>query len=219
MAGCRFSAFVSETATRQLLTKQPGNADKTIECPVCEKTVKHKVLCSHMGGHILRAQMGISEDNINVSMVDPCGFCSQSGHPVQLVKEGWKRTFQPSSSCPFSIIFSIGAAANSTKTSPSTNVPIQCPLCLSSSSDHSTILKYNMAHHISAVHSGLNPNQPLPLALAMAMKITRSEQQALGIPLDLISGDDELQTPASGKRKRAATRSTVHGEASKRSKD
>ncbi|KIK78312.1 hypothetical protein PAXRUDRAFT_78871, partial [Paxillus rubicundulus Ve08.2h10] len=159
------------------------------ECPVCEKTVKHKALRSHMGGHILQAQMGISEDDINVpvSMVDPCGFCGQSGHPVWLVKEGRKRTFQPSSSCPFSIIFSIGAAANSMKTSPSTNAPIRCPLCPSSSSDCSTVWKYNMAHHISTVHSGLNPNQPLPLVLATAMKITCSEQQALGIPPDVIS--------------------------------
>ncbi|KAF9223611.1 hypothetical protein BS17DRAFT_766894 [Gyrodon lividus] len=119
-------AFVAEMATRQLLTKQLGNTDKTIECPVCKKTIKHKALRSHMGGHILQAQMGILEDDINVpvSMVDLCGFCGQLGHPVQLVKEGQKRTFQPSLSCPFSIIFSIGAAVNSTKTSPSMNVPI-----------------------------------------------------------------------------------------------
>ncbi|KIK79088.1 hypothetical protein PAXRUDRAFT_36512 [Paxillus rubicundulus Ve08.2h10] len=171
-------AFVAETATKQLLTKRSGNADKTIECPVCEKTVKHKALHSYMRGHILQVQMGVSEDDINipVSMVDPCGFCGQSGHLVWLVKEGQKWTFQPSSSCPFSIIFSIGA--------------------------------YNMAHHISTVHSGLNPNQPLPLVLATAMKITHSEQQALGIPPDLISGDDKPQTPASRKRKHAATHSS-----------
>ncbi|KIK73647.1 hypothetical protein PAXRUDRAFT_585015 [Paxillus rubicundulus Ve08.2h10] len=190
---------------------------------VCEKTVKKKALRSHMGGHILRAQMGVLEDNVKVAVseVDPCGFCGQSGHRVRLVKEGRKWTFQPSSTCPFTVPFSLGAAANSTKASPSTNAPIRCTLCPSSSGDRGVVWKYNMAHRISTVHSGRNPDQPLPPALATAMKVSRSEQQALGIPQDSIDASDDEpdtnpQTSGGRKRKRAAT---VGGENSKRSKN
>ncbi|KAF9227823.1 hypothetical protein BS17DRAFT_407234 [Gyrodon lividus] len=90
-----------------------------------------------------------------VSDVDPCAFCGQSGHPVRLVKEAWKRAFQPSSTCLFTIPFSFGAATNNMKASPST---IHCTLCPPSSGDRDVVWKYNMAHHISAVHSGRNPS-------------------------------------------------------------
>ncbi|KAG2155157.1 uncharacterized protein EDB93DRAFT_1080643 [Suillus bovinus] len=75
-------------------------------------------------------------------MIDPCGFCRQSGHPVKLVKQ--KRTFQPQSSCPQAILFSLGAATNSSKASPSTNAPIRCQLCPVSSGDHAVFWKYNV---------------------------------------------------------------------------
>ncbi|KAG2033240.1 hypothetical protein BDR03DRAFT_835263, partial [Suillus americanus] len=86
-------------------------------------------LHSQMGGHILHAQLGAQDDDVRtpVSIIDPCGFCGQSGHPVKLVKQ--KRTFQPQSSCPQAISFSLGAATNSSKASPSTNAPIRCQLC------------------------------------------------------------------------------------------
>ncbi|KIK76996.1 hypothetical protein PAXRUDRAFT_168153, partial [Paxillus rubicundulus Ve08.2h10] len=107
------------------------------DCAICGKAMKHKSLCSHTGGHILHAQMGIKEDHLvtQVTVGDPCGFCRQSGHPVQLTKEGKKRTFQLSSSCPLAITFSLGAAATSTKNSPSTNVPIHCSICPATSGD------------------------------------------------------------------------------------
>ncbi|KAF9226104.1 hypothetical protein BS17DRAFT_878794 [Gyrodon lividus] len=224
-------AFLAQVPTKHLAESSGlGSADGNLQCPVCEKTIKHKALRSHMGGHILRAQMGASDENIKVpvSDVDLCGFCGQASHPVRLTKEGRKRTFQPSSSCPFTVAFSLGAAANSTKTSPLTNIPIRCTLCPPSSGDRSVFWKYNMPHHINTAHSSRDGNKPLPSELSAALKISQSEQRALGIPHHLITpvSEDESdlypQTSAAtcGKHKRTATtaRNAAAGECSKRLK-
>ncbi|KIJ12646.1 hypothetical protein PAXINDRAFT_82548, partial [Paxillus involutus ATCC 200175] len=168
------------------------------DCAICGKAVKHKSLRSHTRGHILRAQMGIKEDHLvtQVAVGDPCGFCGQSGHPVRLTKEGKKRTFQLSSSCPLAITFSLGVAATSTKNSPSTNVPIRCSICPATSGDRAVVWKYNMAHHLGTVHAERHPAQPLPADLITAMKITCFEQEHLGIPGELISLADSNEEEA-----------------------
>ncbi|KIJ08456.1 hypothetical protein PAXINDRAFT_88831, partial [Paxillus involutus ATCC 200175] len=179
-------------------------------CPICSKSIKHKALRSHMGGHILRAQMGIKEDHLiaqasSIATVDPCGFCGQSGHPVRLVKESKKHTFQPSSSCSLAITFSLGAAATSSKNSPSTNAPIRCSICPATSGDRAVVWKYNMPHHLGTVHAERSPTQPLPADLVNAMKVVRLEQERLGIPGEFISVGNEDEASETGEGTPATT--------------
>ncbi|KAG1737818.1 uncharacterized protein EDB91DRAFT_1082919 [Suillus paluster] len=187
--------FVAQTASVPLQnTTQKSNtiADDCVVCAVCEKRVKHKALRSHMGGHILCVQLG-AQDN-NVSMIDPCGFCGQSGHPVKLIKQ--KRTFQPQSSCPQAIAFSLGAVTNSSKASPSTNAPIHCQLCSVSSGDRAIFWKYNVHQHITSSHDA--SYESLPAGFAKEIEILQLEKEHLGIPLDLIdnSVQDDLNATA-----------------------
>ncbi|KAG1800881.1 uncharacterized protein HD556DRAFT_1438880 [Suillus plorans] len=144
-----------------------------------------------------------------VYVIDPCGFCGQSGHPVKLVKQ--KRTFQPQSSCPQAIVFSLSAAVNSSKASPSTNASIRYELCPTSSGDRAVFWKYNVHQEI---------------------EISRLEKECLGIPPDLIDNagsevhpqDDSNATAtgsASSSQNSSVTRKrqTLQGNAgSKRSK-
>ncbi|KIK96486.1 hypothetical protein PAXRUDRAFT_138363 [Paxillus rubicundulus Ve08.2h10] len=216
----RSQVFVVEATTRELQSSSCcNNPDKTIDCTICGKAVKHKLLHSHTGGHILRAQMGIKEDHLvtQVTVGNPCGFCGQSSHPVRLTKEGKKCTFQPSSSCPLTITFSLGAAATSTKNSPSTNVPIYCSICPATSGDHAVVWKYNMAHHLGTMHAEWHPTQLLPADLITAMKITHFEQEHLGIPGELISladsNEEEAETGEGTSSTLARTKRKVRGPA------
>ncbi|KIK91538.1 hypothetical protein PAXRUDRAFT_797043, partial [Paxillus rubicundulus Ve08.2h10] len=106
-----------------------------------------------------------------VLLIDRCSFCGQSGHPVQLTKEGNKWMYQPLSVCPLAITFSLGAAAKSTKNSPLTNTPVHCSICPPSTGDCAVIWKYNVMYHLGMVHSEQNPAQPLPDNLVKAMNI------------------------------------------------
>ncbi|KAG2147863.1 uncharacterized protein EDB93DRAFT_1085311 [Suillus bovinus] len=120
-------------------------------------------------------------------MIDPCGFCGQSGHPVKLVKQ--KRTFQPQSSCPQAISFSLGVAANSSKASPSTNAPIHCQLCPVSSGDCAIFWKYNVHQHVTSSHD--TSYESLLAGFAKEIKISQLEKEHFRIPLDLI--DNSVQ--------------------------
>jgi hypothetical protein len=82
--------------------------------------------------------------------VSPCGWCVREGCTVQLSNN----TNNISSSCSYHYTKMMYAkAAQYSKTSPCTNVPINCPICPEGlSGQPRTIRKYNALAHFAAEH-------------------------------------------------------------------
>jgi len=74
------------------------------------------------------------------------------------------------------------AAAQFSKNSPCTNIPIHCPLFPTAiSEDPQTIWKYNALHHLASEHStGITPPS-IPGQLLVQMFIQKEEEMALSI--------------------------------------
>jgi hypothetical protein len=123
-------------------------------CPLCPNlplTVKPPgKLVEHIATHILH-------DPVVKARYCPCGFCggsgdacavyiakgkgSQGAHYVDILKSHCKNGNV--------VKLSLGAGEKSTMSSPSTNVPVACPLCPSNAP---AVWKYNLQQHISEVH-------------------------------------------------------------------
>ncbi|KAJ7840409.1 hypothetical protein B0H14DRAFT_2242954, partial [Mycena olivaceomarginata] len=118
--------------------------------------------------------------------LEPCGFCGLDGCLTQLINLNHPK--KPPSiklSCPYHYSrMSYKAAKTSTKSGPSTNVPIQCSLCPINevSRQPPTIWKYNAMFHIITVHSlHINQLPSIPREFMAELFIRRSEEDALGI--------------------------------------
>jgi hypothetical protein len=111
-----------------------------------------------MGMHILF-------DSAAKNAPDPCGFCLMPGGLcVVRLKKGKGRKAQfpqldfDNTKCQRNnqVKLSIKAFRKSTKSSPCTNIPINCPLCPSGSN---AIWKYNLQDHIASVHPTANVDE------------------------------------------------------------
>jgi hypothetical protein len=102
-----------------------------------------------MGAHILHDSQIKDADN-------PCGLCLNTGsHCVfRLIKRN--KVYQldmDNSRCPNLYKIQLTSATKYSRTSPCTNVPLQCPLCPKPSD---CIWKYNMRAHILERHPSAN---------------------------------------------------------------
>ncbi|KAJ7766391.1 hypothetical protein DFH07DRAFT_707196, partial [Mycena maculata] len=114
---------------------------------------------------------------------EPCGFCGRDGCFTQLInKKGGSPTIH--SSCPYHYSkMSYKATKQSTKSSPSTNVPIYCPLCPPAvSGDPRTIWIYNAAYHLLSDHSDNGSLLSLSPEFIVQMFIRKQEESQMGIP-------------------------------------
>lgn len=81
------------------------------------------------------------------------------------------------------------AAMTCSASSPCTNVPIHCPLCLPSlSGSPQTIWKYNTINHLLTHHADVDPTQSckyltpeIPAQLLIDMFITKQEEKIMSI--------------------------------------
>ena len=116
------------------------------------------------------------------------------------------------------------AAAQFSKSSPCTNIPIHCPLCPTAiSGDPQTIWKYNALYHLASEHStGITPPS-IPGQLLVQMFIQKEEEMALSIQetvtnswreQDNIPDSDGFQEMEQNvqKRERSDTVSTSHSD-------
>ncbi|TFK58748.1 hypothetical protein BDN72DRAFT_950059 [Pluteus cervinus] len=127
------------------------------QCPSCTPPVPLEngpQLLAHMAAHHLY------DPRVSRSS-QPCGFCLRPG--VDHVR----------SSCPMLSKFSYAAAAKSSATSPSSNVPVKCPECPESAP---AVWKYNMFEHIKERHSYLDISNP---AISTQWEICGSEKLLL----------------------------------------
>ena len=88
---------------------------------------------------------------------NPCAFCGLDGCLTQLKKKDCHFTI--TSTCPYHYPqMQYQSAAQFSKSSPCTNVPIHCPICPSSISQvPHTIWKYNALFHLAEHSTGTTP--------------------------------------------------------------
>lgn len=136
----------------------PENPD-TMACPLCHSPSVYLELkqgqhiLEHLGAHILFDR--------KVSRTDePCGCCLRpgaiclyyltKGKGVQgKPKIDWDHT----RSCPTKLTFSYSVAADSTQTSPCSNVPLACPSC---PKQEPAMWRYNLKHHYQRAHANVD---------------------------------------------------------------
>lgn len=123
-------------------------------CPNCSPPVSLPTshpqrILSHIGSHILH------DPNINRAN-EPCGLCLRPSPKCifYLIKgKGAKASMKINETrtkgCSNAISFAYGVAAESSTTSPCSNVPIQCPLCPRS---EPAVWRYNLKYHFLATH-------------------------------------------------------------------
>ncbi|KAF8181208.1 hypothetical protein K438DRAFT_1601861, partial [Mycena galopus ATCC 62051] len=110
---------------------------------------------AHMGTHILLRLHGVEEQLIKpVADSLPCRFCSESGHAACSVCVGIKsKSVTVESNCHLATPFKYTFAECRSQTTPCCNVPIVCPLCLTtlttSKESRSQLAQwcYNMEEH------------------------------------------------------------------------
>ncbi|KAJ7845977.1 hypothetical protein B0H14DRAFT_2357848 [Mycena olivaceomarginata] len=214
------------------LTQVKLKENVKIPCHICGVTKKLNVMRHHVGRHIMLSGRDVSEEGLIEPVgLEPCGFCGLDGCFTQLINADRKKPTSIKSSCPYHYSrMNYKAAKTSTKSSPSTNIPIHCSLCPINkvSRQPQTIWKYNAMYHIITEHS-LHTNQMpmIPHEFMAELFIRQAEEDALGITeaqtrqwrqdhqipdsdaIDMLPLSSSPTTPAaSSKRARAATQST-----------
>ncbi|KAJ7114226.1 hypothetical protein C8R44DRAFT_984314 [Mycena epipterygia] len=119
-------------------------------CPACPPNTpldprQGQQVLAHMAAHIL------CDPNIDRS-TEPCGICLNPAPMCEwyLTTSGKKKINNKRSKCPHAaILFRYSTAANSTASSPSSNIPINCALC---GIGQPASWRYNYLHHLQTVH-------------------------------------------------------------------
>lgn len=127
-------------------------------CPNCSLPVSlpashPQCILSHIGSHILY------NPNVNRAS-EPCGLCLR---PLPMcifylmkgkgANANMRINESQTKGCSNTISFSYGMAAESSATSPCSNVPVQCPLC---SRLDPAVWRYNLKYHFCVKHPNAN---------------------------------------------------------------
>ncbi|KAF9642030.1 hypothetical protein BDM02DRAFT_3194047 [Thelephora ganbajun] len=144
------------------------------QCPLCNAPKKLKEMRDHVGCHILLRSRGIEEcDLLKTVGGNPCGFCGGDLCRTTLKVTSTKR--QVISECRLHCPFKYGSAQKSTKNSPCTNVPINCPHC------SETVWKYNAIDHIMLRHKVLLDSASLNPQFILEIQLGKEEETRMGI--------------------------------------
>lgn len=128
--------FHSESASRKQTTFNE------IPCKICYIDESLNKMRDHVAGHLIRNEI---ESNPNT-----CGYCGQSDCEISIKitsGKGKNATYGPASDCEYFRKFNLKSSIRPTKSSPSTNRPIECHLC------KKIFWSYNMKSHFSRDHS------------------------------------------------------------------
>lgn len=118
-------------------------------CSLCSVVLdcnKPQNILTHVAAHIL------FDPRVDRSS-EPCGLCLSPSPICRYILKGGKIDMNASSGCKNlrkEKAFNYKSASSSTKSSPSTNVPLSCPLC---PRNNPAIWKYNMLYHFRSKHS------------------------------------------------------------------
>ncbi|THH18190.1 hypothetical protein EUX98_g8999 [Antrodiella citrinella] len=168
-----------------LMSGNKLDGKKPVPCLLCGQIELLLAMRNHVGGHILRALRGQSDQSLKHKIGDnPCGFCGLDGCVVQLERTKSGKTYQVLSSCKYhykNMVYS--AASRSSANAPCTNVPIHCDTCKHTQSGRRrTIWKFNALYHVTSEHPTDDENFPIiGKQLLVDMFISSDEERALGI--------------------------------------
>ncbi|KAJ7581698.1 hypothetical protein C8J56DRAFT_793256 [Mycena floridula] len=149
--GCLWSGLTLLTGQACFALESDTNYDLPVHdtCPACSPPVpidnkRKNAILSHMGAHILFCTPDRS--------LEPCGLCLAPFPNCRFTGKGINRTFQVKKveGCRNPISFKYEPARKYKASSPSTNVPVQCPKCLSTDP---AVWKYNLLAHFKRAHS------------------------------------------------------------------
>jgi hypothetical protein len=125
------------------------NIDVPSTCPSCPPNTplnpaQGQQVLAHVAAHIL------FDPDINTS-TEPCGICLSPAPLCEfyLTTSGTKKVNAARTKCKSAVNFRYSAAAESTESAPSSNVPIQCALCATGAP---AIWRYNYLHHLHTAH-------------------------------------------------------------------
>jgi len=114
------------------------------KCKLCPKDFKPDRMRQHIGLHLI-----LNDFNHDLNT---CGFCGTNECSIEIKKssgKGKNANKAPFSNCRYYVKFSLGAAATSTKHTPCTNRPIECPSC------KLVVWSYNLKTHYESKHINL----------------------------------------------------------------
>ncbi len=114
-------------------------------CKVCNEMCPLSKMRDHVARHIL-----LKEVELTSSL---CGFCGRDngGCTIAIVitsGKGKNTTYGPASTCSYFRKFNLKSSAKPTKSSPSTNRPIECHIC------KHVCWSYNVRSHFAEAHAG-----------------------------------------------------------------
>jgi len=141
------------------LTKQETHNQDLVDgraCYKCSPPVelsKPQEVLAHMGAHILY-------DARIIVNLEPCGLCLRTGVCTFHLRkgrgaDGGVQVDYKKSTCPGMVEFNYKVAAQPTKSSPCSNVPLHCPGCPSTAP---AIWRYNLKEHLKNKHPHLRVN-------------------------------------------------------------
>lgn len=121
----------------------------------------------------------------------PCGTCGKStstGSCAVTITKGRGGSSKVASSCPEFSGISYASALKGSTTTPCTNVPIICELCVQPTNSKliPAVWRYNLAEHVQIEHPGHTQSFHFSPKFWELISIPIAEQIAMGIPQEQI---------------------------------
>ena len=129
----------------------------------------------------------------------PCGTCGKStmhgNCAVTLTRH--RNSFQIASTCPEFSGITYTSALKGSKTTPCTNVPVICDLCVQPTNSNTipAVWRYNLDAHVKTMHPGHPQTSQFSQKFLELLVISSSEQLAMGIPQEQIPPTLPIPTP------------------------
>jgi len=180
-------------------------------CFICERMIpkdssKRRL---HIGKHILKTLRQVAESPTPVNTVSslalhilfcsfvhikvgdfPCGTCGKSTSlgTCAVTVTNIRGSSKVTSNCPEFTGISYASALKGSSTTPCTNVPIACELCIQPTNSKivPAVWRYNLLDHVRLTHPGHTQPSHFSPAFWELMNIPTKEQIAMGIPKEQI---------------------------------
>ncbi|KAF8154484.1 hypothetical protein B0H34DRAFT_629410, partial [Crassisporium funariophilum] len=126
--------------------------EESVACRICKKKVQLKDMRNHVGQHVLLSLRNCEDKSANCEIgINPCGWCGIEGKCRTRLMETATST-AVTSDCKYHYAKMVyKRAVLPSNRSPSTNVPLNCPLCLPGGETH-TFWKYSLLYHMTMHH-------------------------------------------------------------------
>lgn len=139
---------IEKNATNKFNNQNTTKNVDLVSCKICNNSYILAKMRDHVATHIVSNELEESSNR--------CGFCGlNDGCNINIVitsGNGKNTKYGPSSNCKYFRKFNLKSSTKPTKSSPSTNRPIECHIC------KQVFWSYNMRSHFKQMH----PNEESP---------------------------------------------------------